>query len=138
MTLDARSLRQFIRERAGSRCEYCHLLDFAVPVSLFHVEHILAKQHGGADDAGNLAWCCHRCNLHKGPNLSGRDPLTENVARLFDPRRQTWKRHFKWYGAILLGRTQTGRATVAVLDVNEPQRVELRRAIMDDGDWPND
>ena len=47
------SLRQFVRERAGSRCEYCHLPDFAASVSLFHVEHILAKQHGGSDDADN-------------------------------------------------------------------------------------
>ena len=27
-----------------------------------------------------------RCNLHKGPNLSGVDPDTGQVVRLFDPR----------------------------------------------------
>ena len=132
------SLRQFIRERAGGRCEYCHLPDFGAPASTFHLEHILARQHGGTDDPDNCGWSCHRCNFHKGPNLSGCDPLTNHVVRLFDPRHQSWKRHFEWYGAVLVGRTQIGRATVAVLDINDPQRVELRQKVMDDGDWPDD
>jgi hypothetical protein len=132
-----RSLRQFVRERADRRCEYCHLPDSAVAAT-YHVEHIIAKQHGGTDDPGNRCWSCHRCNLQKGPNLSGRDPLTGNVVRLFDPRTQSWKRHFERVGAVLVGRTQTGRATVAVLDMNDPNRVELRQILMDEGDWPED
>ncbi|HXK00748.1 MAG TPA: HNH endonuclease [Verrucomicrobiae bacterium] len=48
-----------------------------------HVEHIIAKQHGGSGDAENLALACHRCNLQKGPNLTGIDPQTAEVARLF-------------------------------------------------------
>ncbi len=133
-----RSLRQFVRKRAGFRCEYCRLPDFAAPASTFHVEHVIAKQHGGADDPVNLAWCCHRFNLCKAPNLSGRDPLMDKIVRLFDPRRQTWKRHFEWYGAVLVGRTQNGRATIAVLDINDPNRIELRQALMDTGEWSNE
>ncbi|HVC92984.1 MAG TPA: HNH endonuclease [Pirellulales bacterium] len=132
------SLRQFVRERASFRCEYCQLPDFAAPASAFHVEHVFATQHGGSDHPDNRCWSCHRCNLHKGPNLSGRDPLTDNIVRLFDPRRQSWQRHFEWIGAILVGRTQTGRATIAVLDINEPQRVELRQILRDEGEWPQD
>lgn len=132
------SLRQLVRDRANYRCEYCHLPDFAAPASTFHTEHVIAKQHDGSDDPENRAWSCHRCNFHKGPNLSGIDPLTYHVVRLFDPRRQSWKRHFEWLGALLVGRTQTGRATVAVLNINDPQRVELRQMLMDEGDWPED
>jgi hypothetical protein len=66
------------------------------------------------------------CNLRKGPNLSGRDPLTGKVVRLFNPRRQRWQRHFEWMGFVLVGRTVIGRATVAVLDINGLQRVQLR------------
>lgn len=132
------SLRQLVRDRAGARCEYCHLPDFAALASTFHVEHVIAKQHRGSDEPANRAWSCHRCNFSKGPNLSGVDPLTDNVVRLFDPRRQAWTRHFEWLGALLVGRTQTGRATIAVLDMNDPQRVELRQMLMDDGDWPED
>ncbi|MFN0050546.1 MAG: HNH endonuclease [Planctomycetales bacterium] len=119
----SRSFRRQIRDRAAWRCEYCHLPDSVAAASAFHVEHVLAMQHGGSDDADNRCWSCHRCNLHKGPNLSGRDPLTGHVVRLFDPRRQSWNRHFEWIGAVLVGRTQTGRATIAVLDINDPQRV---------------
>ena len=133
-----KSLRQLVRERAGRRCEYCHLPDFAAPLSDFHVEHVIAMQHGGTDDPENRCWSCHRCNCHKGPNLSGRDPLTKNVVRLFDPRRQRWGRHFEWLGAALVGLTQAGRATIAGRDINDPQRVELRQILMDEGDWPED
>ena len=133
-----RSLRQFVREGAGRRCEYCRLPDSAAPAAAFHVEHIIAKQHGGSSGPDNRCWSCHRCNLKKGPNLSGRDPLTGNIVPLFHPRRQSWRRHFRWVGAVLVGRTQTGRATAAVLDVNDPGRVRLRQALIDDGEWPGD
>jgi hypothetical protein len=52
----------------------------------FHLEHIIAKQHGGETKADNLAWACHRCNRHKGPNLSGIDPETQEIVQLFNPR----------------------------------------------------
>jgi hypothetical protein len=112
--------------------------DRAAAAATFHVEHILAKQHGGSDTPDNRCWSCHRCNLYKGPNLSGRDPLTGKVVRLFDPRRQLWKRHFEWHGAVLAGRTQIGRATIAVLNINDPQRLELRHILGSEGDWPED
>lgn len=83
----------------------------------------------------NLCWSCHRCNLNKGPNLSGIDPVSNEVVRLFNPRLQEWSRHFRWDGAELFGMTKIGRATVAVLDMNEPQRVQLRFALIDAGDW---
>ena len=67
--------RRLVRARAGERCEYCHLHQMHSEL-LHHVEHIVAKQHSGLNDAGNLALACHRCNLHKGPNLTGIDPVT--------------------------------------------------------------
>jgi hypothetical protein len=133
-----RFLRQLVRMPAGQRCEYCRLPDRAAAAATFHVEHILAKQHGGSDDASNRCWSCHRCNLCKGPNLSGRDPLTGKIVRLFDPRRQVWKRHSEWLWAVLVGRTQIGRATIAVLNINDPHRIELRQILMNQGEWPED
>jgi hypothetical protein len=52
------------------------------------------RQHGGNDDPGNLALACHRCNLSKGPNLTGIDPITAEIVRLFDPSRDQWLDHF--------------------------------------------
>src|SRR4051794_35077469 len=74
--------REFVRRRAGHACEYCRLWQEHSELS-HHVEHIVAKQHGGGDDSDNLALACHRCNLRKGPNLSGIDPQTGQVTRLF-------------------------------------------------------
>jgi len=39
-------LRQTVRERAGYRCEYCCLPQDAEPFFAYHVEHIVARQHG--------------------------------------------------------------------------------------------
>jgi len=51
---------------------------------------VVPRQHGGTDDPGNLALACHRCNLRKGPNLTGIDPITGEIVPLFDPRRDRW------------------------------------------------
>ena len=50
--------RESVRQRAGGRCEYCHLPDSALDSADFHVEHIVARKHGGFDNEGNLAWAC--------------------------------------------------------------------------------
>ena len=68
-----RATRDLVRTRAGYRCEYCQLHQDHSNLT-FHVEHIVAKQHRGSDDVDNLALACHRCNLRKGPNLTGIDP----------------------------------------------------------------
>jgi HNH endonuclease len=70
--------RNLVRARARDHCEYC-LLDQRHSHLRHHVEHIVAKQHGGLDDLDNLALACHRCNLCKGPNLTGVDPQTRSV-----------------------------------------------------------
>jgi len=51
----------------------------------FPLEHIIARQHGGETNLDNLAWACHRCNRHKGPNLTGIDASTREIAPLFHP-----------------------------------------------------
>lgn len=123
-------LRQRVRERAGNRCEYCRLRQEHDRFHPFHVEHIIARQHGGTDDPQNLALACHQCNLHKGTNLSGVDPDTNEVTRLFDPRRDRWEDHFSWDSPFVAGRTATGRTTVWLLDINSQERVELRRLLL--------
>jgi hypothetical protein len=121
--------RELIKRRAGFRCEYCRLSqrfsEFA-----HHIEHIVAKQHGGSDDPDNLALACHRCNLHKGPNLTGIDPRSAQVVTLFHPRRELWSDHFEFDREWVVGLTATGRATVQVLAINDPRRRQLRREIL--------
>ncbi len=94
-----------------------------------HIEHIVPRQHGGVDDQSNLALACHRCNLRKGPNLTGIDPVTGAIVPLFDPRRDRWLDHFRLRGAIIEGVTTVGRTTVKVLSMNDTRRVERRELL---------
>ena len=101
-----------------------------------HVEHIIARQHGGSDDPSNLALCCHRCNLNKGPNLSGIDPIDGDLTRLFNPRHDEWTEHFAILGDRIEGTSPVGRTTVYVLGMNEPGRRRLRLEQITRGKFP--
>lgn len=79
-------VRDLVRRRANDRCEYCRLRQEHSRLT-HHIEHIVAKQHDGSDAVDNLALACHRCNLQKGPNLTGFDRGTETIVPLFNPRR---------------------------------------------------
>jgi HNH endonuclease len=125
--------RDLVRLRAGEHCEYCRQRQQNSEL-VHHVEHIVAKQHGGSDEADNLALACHRCNLHKGPNLAGIDPVTAEVTPLFHPRRDRWSAHFVFRDERIEGTSAVGRATVQVLAMNDARRLELRHEFLKRGD----
>jgi 5-methylcytosine-specific restriction endonuclease McrA len=122
-----KKLRKPVVARACDRCEYCRLPQGAVAFAPFHVEHIVARQHGGKSVLANLALSCDRCNAYKGPNLTAIDPKTMSLVPLFNPRRQSWDEHFVMAGAEIRGLTPTGRATVHLLNMNAARRIALRR-----------
>ena len=82
---------------------------------------------------------CRFCNRHKGTNLSGIDRQSKRirVVRLFNPRHQQWSAHFAWDGPLIVGRTSTGRATIAVLRMNDPVWVRFRSQLLAEG-WNPD
>jgi hypothetical protein len=129
------NLERLVRERARQCCEYCRMPQ-AFDEIAFEIDHIIPRKHGGPTTADNLALACFFCNNRKGPNLSGIDPDSGRVVELFNPRRQRWGRHFRWVGARVMGRTQTGRATVAVLEMNLSHRVDLREVLGGAGLFP--
>jgi len=131
-----KALRAFVRERAGHRCEYCRLHEEDDDFIPFHIEHVIAKQHGGVDDPDLLCYACSECNWAKGPNLAG--SLDGKLYALFNPRRQSWKRHFYWEQTVLVGKTKTGIVTVHVLNINDPSRVRLRENLLLEGRLPAD
>ena len=126
--------RNLVRQRAGGRCEYCHLPDFAVDLT-FHVEHIVASVHRVDDSLANLAWSCPRCNLRKGICLSTIDSQTEQQVNLFHPRTMTWHEHFAVQDGFIVGLTPCGRGTVRLLDMNCEHRLLLRRELIDQGEY---
>ena len=124
------ALRRLVRERALDRCEYCRVHQDDDSFYRFAMDHIIAEQHGGQTVAGNLAMSCFRCNLHKGPNIAGRDRKTGKLVPLFYPRRHKWSHHFEWDGPRLVGRTAIGRVTIVILAINHPDAVALRESLL--------
>lgn len=124
------SLRQFVRHRARYCCEYCRILENDLVEIAFHIEHIIALKHGGGDEPENLALACDRCNLHKGSNLAGIDPVTGEMLALFNPRNDVWDTHFEMKEFEIIGKTPQGRATAQVLNFNSPRRILLRQLLM--------
>lgn len=122
-------LRREARERAGDRCEYCRI-PRSTDLLPFQVDHIIAEVHHGETAITNLAWSCFDCNVYKGTNLAGVDPDTGLIVPLSHPRKDHWQDHFRWQGARLLGTTLNGRATIDVLRLNLPSRVEHRRLLI--------
>ncbi len=130
-----KNLEKKVRDRAGGLCEYCHMPD-ALSKLKFAVDHVRARQHGGRTKPNNLALACGFCNRHKGPNLAGVDPRTGRLTPLFNPRSQRWSEHFRWRGPRVLGLTPAGRATIAVLAMNHPDQVAVRRELIAEGRFP--
>jgi len=117
-----------VRERAKGVCEYCGLPQAAYRLN-FQIDHIIAEQHRGKTQFGNLCLSCPRCNKNKGPNISGIDYATRRLTPLFHPRRDRWEDHFIWRGSRLRGLTPIGRVTIEVLGINHLDAIKVRREL---------
>ena len=128
-------LRRQVQERALGCCEYCliHEADMYYP---HEADHVIAEKHGGATSFDNLAWACLYCNRFKGSDLASIDPTSSKIVLLFHPRIQKWHRHFRLNGARIEGITASGRATVALLHLNDPERVAYRMGLIEIGHYP--
>lgn len=126
------NLTQHVRDRAAGRCEYCHLPQAGSNIP-FEIDHIVSRKHRGRTVAGNLALACWYCNSFKGSDLSGIDPATRTLTRLFNPRLHKWDWHFRYDGPVLIGRTAIGRTTIRVLQINCAPALTLRESLIAEG-----
>ena len=131
----SRALRLPVHDRARGRCEYC-LIDAQDSPFDHQVDHVIPLKHGGRTRTDNLALACIEDNRRKGSDLSAIDPESGAIVPLFDPRRQVWAEHFTLRGAWIEGRTATGRATAALLQLNAPLRLLAREALAAAGRYP--
>jgi hypothetical protein len=133
----AAALRRQVRMRARGLCEYCHC-PASFTNAAFHCEHITPREAGGEMTLDNLAWACPWCNAHKYTKTHAPDSQKGRRVPLFNPRRQRWERHFVWSEdfMVIVGRTATGRATVAALHLNRPELLNLRRLLRIAGEHP--
>jgi hypothetical protein len=101
----------------------------------FHVEHVIARKHGGSSSLDNLAWACIFCNVFKGSDIASLDPDSGKLAALFNPRQQIWEGHFDMTDGVVTGKTPSGRATVMLLQINSFEMLALRQALIQIGQW---
>jgi hypothetical protein len=121
------ALRRELVAAASHRCNYCRA-PAAAGVPLV-IDHIIPLAAGGSSEYANLCVACYRCNGYKGSRQVSIDPAHGNQARLFHPRVDRWQDHFAWStdGLEVLGLSSVGRATIALLRLNDEWQIRARR-----------
>ena len=135
-----REVKEFVAERSGYRCEYC-LSPMHCNPDQPSIEHIHPRSRGGGDAPSNLALSCQGCNNFKQTAIAAEDPATGVQTPLFHPRTDRWADHFAWSSddqVSVIGKTPTGRATIARLQFNRPSLLDQRRLLMLAGLHPPD
>jgi hypothetical protein len=119
--------RSDVRNRADDRCEYCQLPQ-TCSVLPHEIDHIRARKHHGATTMQNTCWACAYCNAAKGSNAAGFDPESGN---LVDCLIRAWIHGLSTSHGMALDFAASlhGRATLDVLQINDPKRVQHRRLL---------
>ncbi len=121
-------LRRRVAAQARFRCGYCLTRQDVVGTPM-DVEHIIPESAGGATEEDNLWLSCSLCNSHKGSRTESVDPVSGQSVELYNPRHEAWDEHFEWVdgGALIVGLTAVGRATVDALKLNREPLVFSRK-----------
>jgi 5-methylcytosine-specific restriction endonuclease McrA len=122
------ALRRAVLSAAQDRCEYCLIHEDDTFFGM-EIDHIVAEKHGGVTIFENLCCACLTCNRFKGSDIATIDLETEDVVRLFHPRRNRWAEHFVLKGSRIMGLTEIGKATARLLKLNLEERV-LERELL--------
>lgn len=130
-----RSLRARVVNRANGSCEYC-LVHADYSTFPHEVDHIIAVKHDGKSVFENLAYACAQCNRYKGSDFATLDPDSGVVILLFNPRLQRWGEHFALDGPQIVPLSETGGATVRLLQLNQIDRLLLRKELLAGGRYP--
>ncbi|GAB4495682.1 MAG: hypothetical protein OHK0019_25420 [Saprospiraceae bacterium] len=129
-------LRKFVAERAAFRCEYCRIAESDSNYAYHHLEHIISRQHGGSDEADNLAYSCSIGNWKKGNKVATLLEKGGSFVPLFNPRTDDWFDHFAVENGVIIAKTPIGAATVKSLDLNFLDKIIERRELTIAGRWP--
>jgi len=127
--------RLLVKKRALYCCEYCRIPEIFSFIG-FEVNHIISIKHGGSNELNNLAWSCAFCNNFKGTDVGTVLLPSLNLIRFFHPRLDNWEEHFTINNALLLSKTAIGEATLKILQLNHPNRIIEREALIASGLFP--
>lgn len=129
MSYIAANLRTEVITRAYQSCEYC-LIHADYGTFVHEIDHVIAQKHGGATTLDNLAYACAQCNRNKGSDIASVDPETGAPEFIFNPRIQVWQEHFLLEGPLIMPRTACARATARLLQLNQIDRILLRKELL--------
>jgi hypothetical protein len=120
--------RQRVAIFSDYRCCYCQTSQKIIGPFL-EIDHIVPEAKGRTSEDENLALACPMCNSHKADRTEAVDPVTKETVRLFHPRHDHWNDHFAWMenGAMIIGLTAIGRATIDALQMNHPDIIIVRQ-----------
>lgn len=135
MTYLSTETRRLVAERAGHRCEYCHIHE-ADTFFGCEIDHIISKKHGGSSEPENLAYACLFCNRHKGTDIGSIHPETAKLTRFYNPRKDRWLKHFRLNGFVIVPLTGIGKVTVRLFAFNKQERLLEREALISIGTYP--
>lgn len=135
MSRISEKLKNKVRRKAKNRCGY-FLLPQSLNPSRLEIEHLSATANGGSDNEENLWLACRLCNGYKGIQTEAKDPQTNRIALIFNPRTQNWKKHFEWNAEVITGKTVCGQATVQALKLNNEIISPLRKKWISAGWFP--
>lgn len=131
------SLRQDVAEFSRHRCGYCQTPQ-AIIGPFLEIDPIIPESQGGSADESNLILACPMCNGRKSNHTEAIDPQTGELVPLFNPRAENWHEHFAWIedGAVIHGKSSSGRATIVALEMNHADVVSVRQRWIEVGWHP--
>lgn len=137
MSKISEELKTKIGKSAKNRCGYCLINQEIYPLKL-EIEHILPLAEGGDDKEENLWLACRSCNSYKHKKTEAIDEISGQIVKIFNPRTQNWKEHFKFSNdkTKIIGKTEIGRVTVSALKLNNNLSVDMRKKWVEVGWYP--
>lgn len=124
------AIQRAIIELSKDYCEYC-LIPAAFATDFYNFDHITPISKNGLSELKNLARSCSICNGHKHDKMTYIDPLTQQFCRLYHPRQDKWADHFQWSldDLRIIGKTAIGHTTIALLQLNRSNTINLRKLL---------
>src|SRR5690349_8943454 len=100
------------------------------------IDHVISRKHGGTGEPDNLAFACYLCNRYKGSDIASLHPKKCQLVRLFHPRQDRWREHFRINGPTIVPLTDVGVVTSELLLLNLAAWVVERQLLQSLGRYP--
>lgn len=124
------SYKPFLQIEFSKKCVYCRTPDSMRGTDVFGADHYRPKKYFPhlATVYENLFYCCNACNSRKSSHWPGKGKSSQYF--IPNPCDHEMFRHLRFKGDIVDARTPEGKFTRDLLDLNAPDIVDFRNAIL--------